>query len=123
MDAMNWLAIYPELLLMVMACVVAITDLFVTDPERKPTFWLTQLSLLAVAVLHAVYFDLGFTHYAMNDMVVSDPMGHLLACFATIATMVTIAYARPYIGSREMMKGEFFTLSMFSLLGIFVMIE
>src|SRR6185436_3632046 len=39
------------------------------------------------------------------------------------ATMITIAYARPYIGSREMMKGEFFTLSMFSLLGISVMLS
>jgi NADH-quinone oxidoreductase subunit N len=119
---MNWLAVYPEIVLLVMACVVAITDLFVTDPERRQTFWLTQASLAAVAVLHAAYFDRGFTHYAMQGMVVSDPLGHLLGCFAAIATMVTIAYARPYIGSREMMTGEFFTLSMFSLLGISVML-
>jgi len=122
MDAMNWLAVYPEIVLLVMACVVAITDLFVTDPERRQTFWLTQASLAVVAVLHANYFDRGFTHYAMQGMVVTDPMGHLLAFFATIATMITIAYARPYIGPRDMMKGEFFTLSMFSLLGISVMV-
>jgi len=122
MDAMNWLAVYPEIVLLVMACVVAITDLFVTDPERRQTFWLTQASLAAVAVLHANYLDRGFTHYAMQGMVVTDPMGHLLAFFATVATMITIAYARPYIGPRDMMKGEFFTLSMFSLLGILVMV-
>jgi NADH-quinone oxidoreductase subunit N len=122
MDAMNWLAVYPEIVLLVMACVVAITDLFVTDPERRQTFWLTQASLAAVAVLHANHFDRGFTHYAMQGMVVTDPMGHLLAFFATVATMITIAYARPYIGPRDMMKGEFFTLSMFSLLGISVMV-
>jgi NADH-quinone oxidoreductase subunit N len=122
MDAMNWLAVYPEIVLLVMACVVAITDLFVTDPERRQTFWLTQASLAVVAVLHANYFDRGFTHYAMQGMVVTDPMGHLLAFFATVATMITIAYARPYIGPRDMMKGEFFTLSMFSLLGISVMV-
>jgi NADH-quinone oxidoreductase subunit N len=122
MDAMNWLAVYPEIVLLVMACVVAISDLFVTDPERRQTFWLTQASLAAVAVLHANHFDRGFTHYAMQGMVVTDPMGHLLAFFATVATMITIAYARPYIGPRDMMKGEFFTLSMFSLLGISVMV-
>src|SRR5687767_5615730 len=109
-DALNWIAVYPELLLLVMTCIVAITDLFVTDPERKQTFWLTQATLAAVAVLHAVYFDRGFTHYAMQDMVVTDPMGHLLALFATLATMVTVAYARPYIGPRDMMTGEFFSL-------------
>jgi NADH-quinone oxidoreductase subunit N len=122
-DALNWIAVYPELLLLVMTCIVAITDLFVTDPERKQTFWLTQATLAAVAVLHAVYFDRGVTAYAMQDMVVTDPMGHLLALFATLATMVAVAYARPYIGPRDMLKGEFFSLTLFSLLGILVMIS
>jgi NADH-quinone oxidoreductase subunit N len=33
-----------------------------------------------------------------------------------------VAYARPYIGDREMLKGEFFTLAMFVLLGVCVMV-
>jgi NADH-quinone oxidoreductase subunit N len=119
---MNWLVIYPEALLLVMACAVALVDLFVTDERRRPTFWLAQLSLAAVAALHLVYYDGGFTVYGMQRMVVTDPMGHLLAFFATIAVMMTIAYAQPYIASRDMLKGEFFTLSMFVLLGVSVMV-
>jgi NADH-quinone oxidoreductase subunit N len=57
----------------------------------------------------------------MMGMVVSDPMGHLLAFFAAIAMMITIAYARPTLGSREMLEGEFFSLSLLALLGISVM--
>jgi len=121
MNPMNWLVVYPELLLLVMACVVALVDLFVTDPKRRPTFWLAQLSLAAVAAMHLAYYDGGATLYGMQRMVVSDPMGHLLAFFATVAVMITIAYAQPYIASREMLKGEFFTLAMFVLLGIGVM--
>ena len=121
MTAMNWLVVYPEALLLLMACTVALVDLFVTDPARRPTFWLAQLSLAAVAVLHWCYFDTGSTVYGMQRMMVGDPMGHLLACFATLAVMVTLAYAQPYIASRDMLKGEFFTLSMFTLLGILVM--
>ncbi len=121
MNPMNWLVVYPELLLLVMACVVALVDLYVTDPKRRPTFWLAQLSLAAVAAMHLAYYDGGATLYGMQRMVVSDPMGHLLAFFATVAVMITIAYAQPYIASREMLKGEFFTLSMFALLGIGVM--
>jgi len=38
MNNMNWLAVYPEIILVVMACLVAIVDLFVTDPlRRRPT--------------------------------------------------------------------------------------
>lgn len=123
MIEMNWLVIYPELLLLVLACAVALVDLFVTDPKRRPTFWLTQVSLAVVAALHLSYVQGGVTAYGMQNMVVADPMGHLLAFFAAIATMITIAYAQPYIGPREMLKGEFFSLSMFSLLGICVMVS
>ena len=47
----------------------------------------------------------------------------MLAMCAALAMMLTMAYARPYIGDRELLKGEFFTLSMFVLLGISVMIS
>lgn len=121
MKDMNWLAVYPELLLLVMALIVSMVDLWVTDPKRTPTYVLTQLSLAAVGILHLVYFDGGFTLYAMQHMIVTDPMGHLLAFFAVVATMIALAYARPYAASRDMLKGELFTLSMFSLLGVSVM--
>ena len=118
MNNMNWLAILPEIVLLTMACVVALVDLWVQDPRRTPTYWLTQLSLAAVAILHLLAFNAGETVYAMQRMVVSDPMGHLLGFFSTLAVMVSLVYARPYAESREMLKGELFTLSMFSLLGI-----
>jgi len=121
MNPMNWPVVYPEALLLLLACAVALVDLFVTDPKRRPTFWLAQASLAAVAALHWIFYDGGATIYGMQRMMVGDPMGHLLAFFATLAVMVTIAYAQPYIASREMLKGEFFTLSMFVLLGICVM--
>ena len=123
MNEMNWLAIYPELLLLVTALIVAMVDLWVTDPRRTLTYVLTQLSLAAVAAMHLAYFQGGFTLVAMNGLVVADPLGHLLAIFSTIAIMVTLAYARGYAASRDMLKGELFTLSMFSLLGVCVMLQ
>jgi NADH-quinone oxidoreductase subunit N len=123
MNTMNWLApIYPEITLLTMACIVALVDLFVKDPARRPTYWLTQATLAVVGLMHLCNFNAGLTVYAMQDMVVADPMGHLLAVFACLATMVTLVYSRPYAASREMLKGELFSLSMFSLLGINVML-
>ena len=120
---MNWSAIYPELLLLTMACVIALVDLFVTDAERRPTFWLTQATLVVFALMHFVMFDGERSVYAMQGLMVSDSLGHLLACFAAIACAVTVAYARPYIGARDMLKGEFFTLTLFVLLGVSVMVS
>nr|WP_295082919.1 NADH-quinone oxidoreductase subunit NuoN [uncultured Roseateles sp.] len=123
MNNMNWLAVYPEIILLAMTCVIAIVDLFVTDSQRRPTYWLTQLTVAVVGTMHLSYFSAGDTVYAMQGMVVSDPMGHLLAFFACVATIVTLVYARPYAASRELLKGELFSLTLFSLLGIFVMLS
>jgi NADH-quinone oxidoreductase subunit N len=121
MSSANWPVIYPELWLLIMGCVVLLADLFVTDTERRPTFWLTQFTLAGFCALHWAGHESGATAYAMNGMVVVDPMGHLLALFAGLSLMVTLAYARPTLAARDMQKGEFYTLSLFMLLGISVM--
>jgi NADH-quinone oxidoreductase subunit N len=123
MNAMNWLVVAPEIVLLAMACVIALVDLFVTDRARRVTFWLTQGTLAAVALLHLQALDAGQSLFGMQGMVVSDPLGHLLAFFAALSVMATLAYAQPYIGPRHMMKGEFFTLSLFVLLGVCVMVS
>jgi NADH-quinone oxidoreductase subunit N len=124
MDNSSWMTMYPEIVLLVMACVVTLADLFVKSPKRTATYVLTLASLGGVAVLHAVYADAGQTLYGFGRMVVSDPMGHWLKCFATIAVMVTLVYSRPYAGDRDMLRGgELFSLSLFALLGMSMMIS
>ena len=118
---MNWSVLSPEIWLLLAACAVLLVDIFNTHPERLLTFWLTQFSIAVFAAIHLAGFDGGLTAYGLNGMVVVDPMGHLLAFFAALALMVTLAYARPTLASRDMLKGEFFTLSLFVLLGISVM--
>ncbi|MEN9419782.1 MAG: hypothetical protein RI988_3403 [Pseudomonadota bacterium] len=119
MQAMN--VVYPEIALLAMALVITLADLWVRDPARRPTFWLTQATLAGVAAMHFALFDAGQTLYGLQRMVVSDPMGHLLAGSACVAVMLTVAYAQPYLASRDMLKGEFFTLTLFAALGISIM--
>jgi NADH-quinone oxidoreductase subunit N len=121
--APNSTALAPLTVLLILSCLVALVDLFVTDPRRTTTYRLTQATLAVVAALNLWYFDNGFTIYAMQRMIVADPMGHLLGVFAAVATMVTLTYARPYAAHREMLKGELFTLALFSLMGIMVMLS
>ena len=107
-----------------MACVIALVDLWVKSPRRTATYVLTMLTLAVVAALEGVYAGSGNTFYGFGNMVVSDAMGNWLKCFATIAVMVTLVYSRPYAADRDMLRGgEMFTLSMFALLGMFIMIS
>ena len=123
-DKLSWIAIYPEIILLVMACVIALVDLAVNSPRRTATYVLTLLTLGVVATLEVLYATGGQTIYGFGNMTVSDPMSNWLKCFATIAMMVTLVYGRPYSADRGMMRGgEIFTLAMFSLLGMFVMMS
>ena len=123
-DKTSWIAVYPEILLLAMACVISLVDLAVSSPRRTVTYVLTLITLGVVALLQGFYAAGDTSIYGFGNMVVSDPMGNLLKCFATLAMMVTLVYGRPYAGDRHMLRGgEMFTLSMFALLGIFVMIS
>lgn len=123
-DKLSLIAIYPEIVLLVMACVIALVDLYVTSPRRTATYVLTLLTLGVVAVLQALYATGGQTMYGFSGMTVSDPMSNWLKCIASAAMMVTLVYGRPYSADRGMLRGgEVFTLGMFSLLGMFIMIS
>ena len=123
-DKLSWVTIYPEIVLLVMACIIALVDLSDMSPRRTRTYVLTLLTLLVVAVLTGMAAIDGKTSYGFGGMVVSDSMGNWLKCFSTIALMVTLIYGRPYAADREMLRGgELFTISMFALLGMFVMIS
>ena len=123
-EKLSWIAVYPDLLLLVMACVIAMIDLAVKSPRRTASYVLTLVTLGVVALLQGLYASGGSTIYGFGNMVVSDPMGNWLKCFAALAMMATIVYGRPYAADRDMLRGgEMFTLSMFALLGIFVMIS
>jgi NADH-quinone oxidoreductase subunit N len=122
MNDLNWGAVTPEIVLLGMACVVALVDLFVTSPKRTVTYLLSLASLAVVAGLHLSALDSGTAAFAMQRMVVTDAMGHLLSLCATLAVAASLIYAQSYAADRDMLKGELFTLSLFALFGISVMI-
>ena len=63
-DNISWLAIYPEIVLLVMGCVIALVDLGVHSPRRTATYVLTMLTLALVAGLQAMYASTGSTFCA-----------------------------------------------------------
>ena len=123
-DKLSWIAVFPEIVLLVMACIILLVDLGVKTRHRTGTYVLSLLTLAVIAGMQASYAIGGETFYGFGKMVVVDPMGAWLKCFACIALMVSMVYGRPYAADRDMLRGgEFFTLSLFALLGMFVMIS
>jgi len=126
-DEISWMAIAPEIVLLVMACVIALVDLYVTDERRLITYMLTMISLAVVAMSQATYaINSGDfpVFYVWENMVIRDLLDTWLKCFATIAMMVVLMYGHRYAQDRGMLRGgELFSLSMLALLGICVLIS
>lgn len=123
-DNLSWVAVYPQIILLTMACAIALVDLYVKSPRRDVTYVLTLLTLAGLAGFQAAYAHEGSTFLGFGGMVVSDPMGHWLSCFASLAVLVTLVYGRGYAADRGMLRGgELFSLSLFALLGMFIMIS
>jgi NADH-quinone oxidoreductase subunit N len=120
----NHLPVLPEVILLVGACALMIFDLRVKSERRAGTFWLAQAILLACALATAfVQLGTGRGLYLFNGLFVADAMGNLVKMASYIATSVALVYSRQYLLDRGLLRGEFVTLLLFSLLGMMVLIS
>jgi NADH-quinone oxidoreductase subunit N len=56
-------------------------------------------------------------------MYVDDLMADVLKLTVCLSVMVMLAYSRPYVATRGLLRGEFFTLTLFATLGMMIMIS
>ncbi len=120
---MNWIAVYPEIFLLVMACVVMLADVFVNDPEHRAAYGLSVLTLVVLVVMCAMFYLQGGRELAMQRMASYDPLANMLKMFTALATLASLVYGQRYALDRGMWGGELFALALFALLGQFVMIS
>ncbi len=112
----------PEIFLLGAACVILLVDLFLEDRSRWVTF---VLSLLAIAGTSWLIANSGVDVRTVGwrGAYVADPVGNLLKIVACAALAVVFLYSYDYLRLRGLLKGEFFVLSLFALLGIMVLVS
>ena len=123
MSSLGLIVAFPEMVLLAAASIVLVVDLFVSDERRNITYGMTMLALLAAAV--AVCFSLARNEVLVGfgGMYIADPMGHVLKLFAIFCCGFMLICAQSYARARGIWKGELFSLTLFTLLGIMLMIS
>ncbi|MFC4159606.1 NADH-quinone oxidoreductase subunit NuoN [Chitinimonas lacunae] len=117
---LNLMAALPEIWLLCAVSAIMLIDLFIPDERRDTTY---VLSLLALAGCAGMLFT-GFSWApaaAFMGMFVADPMSQVLKIGMTVGTALVLVYGRTYAADRAIFRGELFTLSLFSLLGMMIM--
>ena len=114
------ISLIPEITLLTMACLVLVVDAFSKDPLHKVTYWLTQLSLL-LTLFAVIYYSPDYSYVAFNGSFITDAMSVLLKIFVCGITIVVFFYSYEYLKENELIKGEYFVLGLFAVLGMMVM--
>ncbi len=122
LDSLNAVVALPEIFLLIMACLVLVIDVFLPDEKRNFTYILAQLSLIVTLVL-IVSNPAQTTTLAFNDLYIHDSMADALKSFILIISFGIFVYSREYLAQRNIFKGEFYVLSMFSICGMMLMVS
>ncbi|MDR5172673.1 NADH-quinone oxidoreductase subunit NuoN [Methylobacillus sp. Pita2] len=112
----------PEIVVLAMAMFILLLDLFLKPSSRFLIYVLSQLTLLAAAIITVVTHST-VVEYAFNGMFVDDALADILKLGIYLATSVTLIYTRTYVSLRGMFRGEFYALVLFSTLGMMVMVS
>lgn len=119
---LNTYGLLPEILLLTMACFILIVDAYLPKNLRHLTYQLAQGTLIGTALLILAVAPEQRT-LAMNSMFVADKMGTVLKFLIVLIVFVAFIYSRDYLRERKILKGEYFVLGLFAVLGMMIMVS
>ena len=124
---MNWtdlnlMPAMPEIVLLSALGIVLLVDLWTSDKNRYITHVLSLLALVAAAAAQwLVWVPQSVSTF--SGMYIADGMSQLSKMVMYAATFALFVYAKPYNQVRDMFRGEFYTLTLFALSGMSVMVS
>jgi NADH-quinone oxidoreductase subunit N len=121
-ESLNTAIALPEIFLLTMACLVLVVDVFLPKAKRNFTYVLAQLSLIVTFAL-ILSNQAEARVLAFNNLFVQDAMADTLKLFILIVSFGVFVYSRAYLIARDIFKGEFYVLGLFSILGMMLMVS
>ena len=122
LESLNIAIALPEIFLMTMACLILVVDVYLPQEKRNLSYLLSQLSLIITLVL-VLTNQTDVRVLAFNDLFVQDAMADVLKLFILMISFVVFVYSREYLHARNIFKGEFYVLSLFSIVGMMLMVS
>jgi NADH-quinone oxidoreductase subunit N len=116
-------ALLPDGLLMLAVVLAWLNDTFFGQAARRTTYFIALFSTLIAGIWFGVNAFDPHVYYFFGHMYVVDAFGSVMKAVVSLGYTVSIIYSRRYLEDRELYRGDFFLLGMFSLLGQLVMIS
>lgn len=121
-ESLNIAIALPEVFLLTMACLILVVDVYLPAGKRNLTYVLTQFSLIITLVL-LLNNQTDTPVFAFNNLFVQDALADVLKLFIIIISFGVFVYSREYLQARNIFKGEFYVLGLFSISGMMLMVS
>ncbi len=112
----------PEIFVLTMACIVLLVDVFQKSEDRFVTYLMSQATLVGAAIL-TISLHTSTPELTFNGSYIKDSMSDVLKIFLYLLTAITFTYSRDYLRERDLLKGEYFVLGLFGLVGMMIMVS
>ncbi|GAB2570577.1 NADH-quinone oxidoreductase subunit NuoN [Dyella jejuensis] len=116
------LILLPEFYLVAAACLLLLLDAFMKPTQRGILHWLS-IAVLLVAIYLVVSGQPNGAVTAFHGMFIRDGVAEILKVFALLSTILVFIYGRPYLMDRKLFQGEFYTLMIFAVLGVMLLVS
>ena len=116
----------PEFWVLVMTCVIMIVDLFLRESRRGIIHMLAMATIVfaAIITLRGDYLVDGMlSATAFKGSFIRDPMGDVLKVFSFVIMGLIFTYAKFYLRTFKLFRADFYSLSLFALLGVMLLIS
>ena len=145
---MNLFAAIPEIFVVIMLMIMLLVDAFVSENKKAINMVLTLIALIGGLFLQLSIYSPGviqeaFRNYSviyglqtgtenMSEIVIKEIYGGLFVLdtlafgtkiFIYLISIIIVIYTKQYITDKKLLKGEFYAIFLFAVLGMLVMIS
>ncbi len=112
----------PEIILLVMACLILIVDVFLPERYRRVTYFLVQVTLIVTFIFTLPQFkEYAEPIVTFSGHYVLDKLAVLGKLFIYFFSFFAFTYAHDYLAMRNIARNDYFILGLFAVLGMSVM--
>lgn len=123
MNGMSLFSALPELFITIMLVVMLIVDAFVGANRKGISVGLIIITLIAAMGIQYFTFLNQQSIVAFGGLFILDRLAYGIKEFIYLFSLIIVIYSTRYISERGILKGEFYAVFLFAILGMLVMVS
>ena len=117
----NYLFIYPEIIISAGLCIIIIIDLFISTNYKSISYYLIQI-ILAYCAYHIFSYS-EFMNTNTSNLYDTSTFSNIFKVFIILILLLIFYYTSIFLKYFNKYKTEYFVISLFGLLGMMIMIS